>query len=1304
MKSLLKRTVSLAVSAVMMTSVIPMLQPEVDTYAMTAVPEGFVYTKGTQFMCDGSPYYYAGTNCYYLTFKPSIAVDNVIEDAADMGLKVIRVWGNIDAGTKTGEVDSNGFDVFTNNADKEGHKDGYYFQYFDKDLGRPVVNEGANGLQSLDYALYKAEQEGIKLIITFTNYWEAFGGVEQYIKWAEQAGITNLKKDDFYTNETLKQWYKDYIDALLNHENVYTGKKLKDESSVFAWELANEPRCATDAQCENNVLYNWAKEMSEYVKSIDPYHMVSVGDEGFFNYEYNSIEEAESNYVWYGADGVDYDQLMTIDTIDFGTPHFYVDTWNMKITNGSEEDLLWLRMHAESAEKADKPVVLEEFGLTDKTLRDEKFTNWLDLMTGDYYEGMEYAGFNYWMIASYMEDGSLYPDYDNYTVYGPADVEITSSTRKLIVDAAAKMNAKNICNVVNPQISMFDRSQSGDVTVSATMKLGQISGLSLDGSVLVSGRDYTVSGNNITVKKDFLSDLELSEYKFTVLTTEGNKPEFYIDVDDSTVALPELSEYAADIDKNVKKCQDIEITMQKNGSELRGIKNGTASLTEGSDYTILGDKVTLKKSYLTSLPKGKSTLVFDFYEGKDRNFVITATDTTGEDELDTFESYASNDELAKAYIRNSGGNELSVSLANKNGSQAMKFDYKIDNPDYCGVNKAIKGKDFTNYKGISLWLEGDGSGNEITIQLRDSNDNYWETYIDLNFTGGKTIQVPFEDFKAPSWQSGGNTINTAGINQLAIYAGGNTSTKSGTVYFDDIIAYGDDFVVVEKPYIIENSKTYDAKNPTDVKTSVKLYDTTLSSVSYAGSDLSNGSDYTVSGSTVTIKDSWLANLENGSYNLTFKFSDGTTDTLKVTVTNKGNVEDNDAVLNTTYAEFDLNNQQNVSASVTFNGKTIKSLKLNDKTLSEGTDYTASGNIVTINKNTLNAYSEGTYTLTFEFSNDKNAQMTLKVVNSYVDPGDDEFVVIDSFDNVNSSAYVRNSNGNNISVTGENGKGKISYTVGNPDYAGVTKSLSNMNWSEGKKVTFELTSDVSGRDVVFQIRDRNGNYFECRKTVNAGNNTVEINLNELKAPSWAGNNTADFSAVSEYSIYIEKGSANDGSGNMYIDNLHLIINDGEGPVDPDPVEDVVIDSFDNVNSYDYNRNYNGNEISISGENGKGKISYRVGNPDYAGLTKYLSNMNWSDGNKIKFELTSDVAGRDIVFQIRDRNGNYFECRKSVSAGTSTVEIPLSELKAPSWSGNNTADFSSVSEYSIYIENGSAGAGSGTMYINNLVLAK
>lgn len=72
-------------------------------------------------------------------------------------MKVVRTWGNLDAGVKTDKVSDKGYTVFTDSVDGSGEKEGVYYQYYDADLNKPVVNEGEDGLQKLDYALYKAE-------------------------------------------------------------------------------------------------------------------------------------------------------------------------------------------------------------------------------------------------------------------------------------------------------------------------------------------------------------------------------------------------------------------------------------------------------------------------------------------------------------------------------------------------------------------------------------------------------------------------------------------------------------------------------------------------------------------------------------------------------------------------------------------------------------------------------------------------------------------------------------------------------------------------------------------------------------------------------------------------------------------------------------------------------------------------------------------------------------------------------------------------------------------------------------------
>lgn len=886
-----KKLASSALATAMTLTALPVSVFFISTGAAAeGVPSGFAYAQGTRFMLDGSPFYYAGTNCYYLTFKSQEAVDNVFKDAEAMGLKVIRVWGNLDVGVKTGTTDSEGKPVFTNNNDGPGEKDGIYFQYFDKALGKPVTNFGEDGIKKLDYALYQAEKHGIKLLITFTNYWDAFGGMGQYVKWAEELGITGLKKDDFYTNETLKGWYKDYVNGLLNHTNPYTNRKLKDEPSVFAWELSNEPRCSSDAQCKDNILYNWAKEMSEYVKSIDPNHMVSLGDEGFYNKPYGYYDEyTTSNYAFYGAEGVDFEKLMTIDTLDFGTPHLYLDQWGMKHTGTGQDDLLWFKIHGETCAELDKPVILEEFGLTDRTIRDSEYKQWFEVLEGNVYDTVEYAGTNYWMIASYI-DGALYPDYDQYTVYGPEGTE-TESTRQLIMKHAANMTAKNNVNtIVNDKLS-FDRADNSDLTVTATMKEGAISGITLDGNALTEGKDFTINNNSVTIKASYLKTLELKNHVFTLNCTAGSSPKFTVNVTDVSIPAPTLDKYIATVDKNLRHYKKVNVGYDKKTSEFRGITVNGKYLTAGTDYTDNGGLVTFSDSFIKSLGEGNVTLVFDFYEGADCEFLLTVTDTSALEDIDTFESYTDDSQLSSAYTPNTSGNDVTVSLVDNANGKAMKFEYNVGSPNgYCGVNRKLSQRNVAQYKGVSINLTGDNSGNSFTLQLKDKNDNYFEKEITVNFSGEKTIEIPFEEFAAPSWQSGSATLDTTSIVQASFYAGNGGNTDTGTYIIDDVYFYGEK-QEAEGAHLIDKTGTFDGSAPATVLTKLVLNGQAISKITCGGKTLDSSTDYSWNGSQVTLNTPFTQALANGKHEIVYHFSDSTTDTFTLTVINSAVTDD-----------------------------------------------------------------------------------------------------------------------------------------------------------------------------------------------------------------------------------------------------------------------------------------------------------------------------------------------------------------------------------------------------------------------------
>ncbi|KAF5015365.1 hypothetical protein F66182_13329, partial [Fusarium sp. NRRL 66182] len=164
-----------------------------------------------------------------------------------------------------------------------------------------TINTGADGLQRLDYVVKSAEAHDIKLIINFVNNWNDYGGMNAYVQ--NYGG----NQTEWYTNSAAQTAYKTYIKAVISR---YTGS-----SAIFAWELANEPRCNG---CSTDVIYNWAEPTSQYIKSLEPGRMVCIGDEGM-----GLSVDSDGSYPFGYSEGNDFEKTLTIPTIDFGTIHLY---------------------------------------------------------------------------------------------------------------------------------------------------------------------------------------------------------------------------------------------------------------------------------------------------------------------------------------------------------------------------------------------------------------------------------------------------------------------------------------------------------------------------------------------------------------------------------------------------------------------------------------------------------------------------------------------------------------------------------------------------------------------------------------------------------------------------------------------------------------------------------------------------------------------------------------------------------------------------------------------------------------------
>jgi mannan endo-1,4-beta-mannosidase len=440
----------------------------------------FVKQTGPELRLRGKVFRFAGSNNYYLLYKSRFMVDDVLNAAAAQGFRVMRVWGAIDIGNQDG---SNSI---------HGKADGVYTQYWDGSA--PAYNDGDDGLKHLDYVIYKAGQLGIRLVIPFVNNWRDFGGMDQYVRW--RAGQFH---DEFYTDPLIRSWYKNWIAHLLERTNTYNGLKYKNDPTIMTWELANEPRCVGSGtyprspNCGTQTLITWADEMSAYIKSIDDKHLVSVGDEGFYCVP-NPTDWTEN--CGEGVDTVAFAALENIDVMSF---HLYPDLWGKDVPWGKQ----WIQRHIQDARALDKPAMLGEFGLHDKSMRNANYKLWTDTV---FTNGG--AGALYWILSGKQDDGSLYPDYDGFTVYCPSPVCTTISNFSAMMKANQALVFPPVADVdtavtefntpVTLNVSTNDITYGGATIVLSSLDLdpatsGQQTTVSVAGGTFVAYSNGTVT-------------------------------------------------------------------------------------------------------------------------------------------------------------------------------------------------------------------------------------------------------------------------------------------------------------------------------------------------------------------------------------------------------------------------------------------------------------------------------------------------------------------------------------------------------------------------------------------------------------------------------------------------------------------------------------------------------------------------------------------------------------------------------------------------------------------------------------------
>lgn len=357
--------------------------------------EGFVTRECDKLVLCGKEFRAVGANCYYFNYMSDFMIDDVISDAAEMKLNVLRVWGFLNGTTSH-------------------HR--WFKKYMQPELG--VYDD--SGFERLSYAISSAKKAGIRLIITLVNNWKDFGGMSQYMDW-----IGSTQHDEFYTHAQAKKAYKNYIHYVLHYVNSYTNLAFKDDPTIMAWGLANEPRTAG---ANGDTIVAWADEMSTFVKTLDSRHLVSLGDEGWFN------RSSGPNWAYLGVNGVDWDRLIQLPALDYGTFHLWPKTWGFTDATGFGNQ--WIVDHVDTARRAHKPCMMQEYGYpADEADRVDVFTAWLNTA-----EENGISGTQLWMLSgaddtANADSEGLFP---NWVPSGPR-VIYPSPEATVIAEHAKKM-------------------------------------------------------------------------------------------------------------------------------------------------------------------------------------------------------------------------------------------------------------------------------------------------------------------------------------------------------------------------------------------------------------------------------------------------------------------------------------------------------------------------------------------------------------------------------------------------------------------------------------------------------------------------------------------------------------------------------------------------------------------------------------------------------------------------------------------------------------------------------------------------
>lgn len=295
--------------------------------------------------------------------------------------------------------------------------------------------------------------------------------------------------------------------------------------------------------------------------------------------------------------------------------------------------------------------------------------------------------------------------------------------------------------------------------------------------------------------------------------------------------------------------EDVVVTVDFNGYNFKGI----IGLTPGIDYTISGDKVTIKKSYLQTLTAVSNILTFDFGLEKNPSLQIS---------IMYIHDYFLNVNIGNA--TGMTGDTVTVPISLQNVKEvgnvlALNFYVNYDNtylevvsvePGDVVVNPEVNfvTNNLANTGVISVIYLDETDGSELI-----TNDGVLAN-IKFKVLGTKDITTPV------SFKDGGAFVTPKYKEIITNKTGGSVSIKP-----------------ILQPQISPTIVTFNVHDATDLKVTIVPNGNTFKGIT----GLTKGVDYTVSGNTVTILKTYLYKLQPGTIALAFDFGLAYNPVLKI---------------------------------------------------------------------------------------------------------------------------------------------------------------------------------------------------------------------------------------------------------------------------------------------------------------------------------------------------------------------------------------------------------------------------------------